>query len=255
MRNRMLSFVILVFALALAGVPAWAQGGGSENQPLYTFVALWGVPRAQWGEVDKAREAIKPVLDKLIADGTLVSYGGFAVVAHDLDGPTHGNFFQAHSRAGILKALEAITAQPANIAPVFAAAKHTDYFQQSTIHGARSGTFTNAYLRVISVQAKRGRMDDFLSLLRSQLKPIYDKLLADGTILSYAIDTQYVTLRDPDLVFSVGVAANAEAVDKVAATFGDFFNKHPDVLKGLQELSEPGSFRSFLSRITSMTHK
>jgi len=116
--------LILCLALGLVG-PLQAQMAAKSKPPVYTYVATWDVPRAQWGDMVKLDEQDKPLLDKLVADGTLVGYGAYTNLIHQEGEPTHGTWFTATSEGNLLKALEAIYAQPASVgAPVQGASKH-----------------------------------------------------------------------------------------------------------------------------------
>jgi hypothetical protein len=135
-RSTITAFVALLLSLICS--PIWAQGT-SAQQPVLTQVALWGVPRAQWGDMDKANADNKAILDPLVADGTLLGYGMFENRIHSDGGYTHGSWFKAASIANLMKALEKFYSRPANVTtPVQAASKHIDYIMISTIHGARS---------------------------------------------------------------------------------------------------------------------
>jgi len=99
----------------------------AKAKPVYTCVAIWDVPRAQWGDMEKLDEQDKPVLDKLVADGTLIGYGAYTNIIQQEGEPTHGSWFTATSEDNLLKALEAIYAHPGSISvPVEGASKHWD---------------------------------------------------------------------------------------------------------------------------------
>ena len=68
--------LILCLALGLVG-PLQAQMAAKSKPPVYTYVATWDVPRAQWGDMVELDEQDKPLLDKVVADGTLVGYGAY----------------------------------------------------------------------------------------------------------------------------------------------------------------------------------
>ena len=59
-------------ALAMSAVwtgPAAAQMAEvKEKPPLYTYVAEWNIPRAQWAEVEKTYGPAQKILDKAVAD-------------------------------------------------------------------------------------------------------------------------------------------------------------------------------------------
>jgi hypothetical protein len=107
---------------------------------VYTYIAEWNVPRAQWADMVKVDEQDRPLLDKLVADGTLTAYGAFTNLIHQEGAPTHGSWFTATSEGNLMKALEAIYTQPGcTTAPVEAASKHWDYIVVSRIYNQRSG--------------------------------------------------------------------------------------------------------------------
>ena len=60
-----------LMCILVAAVPSLAQSTAQQKAPVYTYVAQWAVPRAQWPDMTKADELDRPVLDKLVADGTL----------------------------------------------------------------------------------------------------------------------------------------------------------------------------------------
>ena len=113
MHKRTLSFVgLLLFCLAMAVGPSQAQMATPAKPPIYIYVSTWSVPRAQWPEMTKLDDMDKPVLDKLVADGTLIGYGSYTNIIHQEGEPTHGSWFTATSEGNLLKGLEAIYANP-----------------------------------------------------------------------------------------------------------------------------------------------
>ena len=85
-----LSALIFALALSLACPPTWAQG--SSSQPaIFTYVAEWNTPRAQWADMAKVEASTKPTMDALVADGTLLGYGTYENRIHSEASPTHGS--------------------------------------------------------------------------------------------------------------------------------------------------------------------
>jgi hypothetical protein len=252
MVKRIFVLVVALVALLLVSTPAWAQG---NPNPLFTYVSLWGVPRAQWGDIAKVNAENNAVFDPLVANGTLLGYGTFENLVHSDGGYTHGNWFQATSIASLLKTLETLNSRPALTAPVRAASKHQDYLMISTIHGARAVTNSIGYLRVISAEIQTGKMDDFLEAYRRYVVPVYEKLLADGTIVNYQLDTEYNIENAPGRIFSVVDTRDAEGMDKVRAAVGEVFQKNPAAAQALASATVPNSRNDLLARITTMTHK
>jgi len=80
--------------LSLCAIASGAQTSEvKEKPPMYSYVANWQIPRARWPEMQKANSADKPILDKALADGTIVGYGDDENVVHQADGPTHDNWW------------------------------------------------------------------------------------------------------------------------------------------------------------------
>ncbi len=247
--------LVALFALGLLCSPAWGQGG-SDAKPIFTYVAQWGVPRAMWGDVEKMNEDNKTIMDGLVADGTLLGYGTFNNRVHSDGGYTHGSWFQAASLGNLFKALESIYARPGRVtSPVQAESKHQDYVMISTIYGFKPANNATGYLRVISAQFKPGHEDEFMAAYTRYIRPVYDKLLADGTIIAYQFDTEFNIQNAPGRFFSVIVTPDADAMDKVQAAFGEVFGKNPAILDALVGNLVPQSRQDLLARVTNVTHK
>ena len=243
-----------LLALLLVCAPAWPQGNPNPH-PIFTSVDLWGVPRAQWGDMAKVNADNRAILDPLVADGTLLGYGTFENRVHSDGGYTHGGWFQATSLANLFKALELFYAQPEVTAPVLAASKHQDHLMISTIYGARAVTNSTGYLRVVSAAIQPGKMDDFLEAYRRYIAPVFDKLLADGSIVAYQLDSEFNIQNAPGRIFSVVMTRDADGLDKVRIAIGELFDKNPAALGALVSATVPNSRDDLLGRITTMTHK
>lgn len=236
-------------------LPTFAQKN-AEQAPVFTYVAEWGVPRAQWGEMEKPNPAVNSLLESLVADGTITGYGRYENLIHSVNGMTHGNWFQANSVAGILKALAKIYALPAAVnQPVQAESKHQDYLMVSDLYGSTPVSNATGYLRVISAQLKPGKVEQFYETFRRYMLPVYKKLLADGVIVSYQLDTEYNIENAPGRFFAVTMTRNAEDQDKIRMAIGELFEKNPAVLDELISTTVVNSRNDFLARVTSMTHK
>ena len=79
-----------LISLMLAGAfPAKAQMQDGEKSAVYTYVADWGVPGEQWRDYEKATADERETLDKLVADGTLISFGEYTSRLHQEGHTTH----------------------------------------------------------------------------------------------------------------------------------------------------------------------
>jgi hypothetical protein len=154
---------------------------------VYTYVATWDVPRAQWGDMAKLDEQDKPLLDKLVADGTLVGYGAYYNLIHQEGEPTHGSWFTATSEGNLLKALEAIYAQPGSVgAAVQGASKHWDQILTGDIYNAKAGR-VRGLSHLVALGSEGGPDACLYSELTKECfrADVLEKLLADGSITSY----------------------------------------------------------------------
>jgi hypothetical protein len=240
--------------MMLGAQPALAQTP-AEKPPVYTYVSEWAVPRAMWADYDKQEAAGNDAMKKLVADGTLVSYGNFAVVNHQEGAPTHGSWFAASSMANLMKVLEGLRAAPAATSPVLAASKHWDYILSSRDYNAHSGTFTNGYLRVASWTEKPDASDPGGKIMKASMVALLEKMLADGSLHAYTIDRENVHSTEPNTFFVVMVTNGAEGLDKFAAALEEMGKRNPTAFPAFGSLVEGHGHRDTLARVNTTTHK
>ncbi len=258
--NKRFTAVCTVFCMCLVGLmvpgvqPALAQTA-AEKPPVYTYVSEWAVPRAMWADYDKQEAAGNDAMKKLVADGTLVSYGYFAVVNHQEGAPTHGSWFAASSMANLMRVLEGLRAAPSATSPIFAASKHWDFILSSRDYNAHSGTFTNGYLRVATWTEKPDASDPGGKIIKASMVALLEKLLADGSLHAYTVDRENVHSMDPNTFFVVMVTNGAEGLDKFAAALEEIGKNNPTLLPAFGSLVEGHGHRDTLARVTTTTHK
>jgi hypothetical protein len=210
-------------ALALPAVcasPAVSQSNEvKEKAPMYSYIANWQVPRAHWADMAKDMETTRPILEKALADGTIIAYGDDENVVHEADGWTHDDWWNATSLAGILKVLDQLASSGGSSSPALeSATKHWDEIFVSHYYNWRSGSYKNGYVRVSSYRLKKDAPDNAVDLLaKNVVAPIMEKELAAGNILEYEIDEQFVHTAAPGAFMIAWVCPNAEAVDKANA--------------------------------------
>ena len=212
---------------AVCAAPAGAQV--KEKPPMYSYVANWAIPRAQWGEMEKTFVSDQKILDPALAKGTIVGYGSDEVLVHEADGETHDGWWSAMSMAGLLNVLnEFYTSGTATSPALQSATKHWDNVYISRYYNWRSGSVKGAYTSVSAYQLKADAPDDAVDTLSKNLvAPLLEKLLADGTIAEYEIDTQAVHTRTPGEFIIVYVAPTAEGLDKVNAAIRETLKSNP----------------------------
>ena len=100
--------VLVLGVIAGLALPASAQQTPEvkEKPRMYTYVALWQLPRSQWNEWAKSEAADASILKGAMANGTLVSYGDDVNLVHQPEAPTHDDWFQSMSMAGLMNVLD-----------------------------------------------------------------------------------------------------------------------------------------------------
>ncbi len=217
-------------------------------------------PRAQWANfVDFNEKNGKPVLDKLLADGTIIGYGTYATIVHQEERETHGTWFEATSIANLEKALGELLKLPPNPA-IIAGAKHHDILLRSPLHRSKTARGTNGYLWVSSTQLQPGKGQEWRELFDKYTKPVYEELLANGIILAYWIDVEQVHTDNPNWRHVVYLTANADAIGKVGAAFEAAGQKRgPDANRGIArafaDITVAGAHRDYFARVTNYARK
>jgi len=217
-----------VFALCV--LPSVAQTPEAKEKPaMYSYVANWQIPRAQWGDMAKANAADKGILDKALADGTIVGYGNDETLVHQPDAETHDDWWSAMSMAGLIKVLDQFYASGNTTAgPLAAATKHWDQVLVSHYYNWHSGAYKTGYTHVSYYKLKADAPDDAVDLMSKNLVvPLMEKLLAGGSILEYEVDTEAIHTTDPSAFWIVYVASSPEGLDAVNAGLRDALKAQP----------------------------
>src|SRR5215470_6243944 len=144
-------FVVLVCAILVGPALAMlSQAQEAKEKPrMYTYVADWVIPRAQWAEMEKSYVNTQKILDKALASGTIVGYGNDETLVHQLDAETHDNWWSAMSMAGLINVLEQFYQTGNATTPVLSSAtKHWDSIFVSQYYNWHSGSFKNGYTHV-----------------------------------------------------------------------------------------------------------
>jgi hypothetical protein len=245
----------LILGALAAAVPLRAQGDDQGKPPSYTYVSEWALPRAQWKGMAKVNEDDRSVNEKLLADGTITGYGEFENLIHVEGEPTHGSWFTATSEGNVLKALEAFYARPGLTSPVLGSGPHWDYFLVSRLYNGRSGVFDGAYLSGSEWDVEPGQGEAFHNMLKTRLVPVFEKLVADGVLVSYSVNSEDYHTQKPGRVSLVTITADASAVDKVDDALEAAFSKDPEIGPAFRSLTDSAGHRDFLLRVTHMSVK
>ena len=247
----------LVGLTALAAVlsvsaPAIAQTAPASEP--YTYVAEWNIPRAQWGTYLTDFDAnTKPVLEKLAAAGTLISWGVFETIVHTPDGYTHGVWWSATSYAGIEKARLELVKSASGSSSLTAATAHRDYYLRSIAGGGKPGS-GEGYLTVSSYLLKAGKAQEWKQLWEKNSKPLFDELVGKGALVGYSIDVEDVHTDSPMWRMVVTLSPSAEADDAfVTASNAANAKLTPQERTTralmMEALLEPGAHRDLYARV------
>src|SRR5712671_5505267 len=211
MKKRIAGLLLIVLAVML--VPR-ALPQMEPTPTVYTYVSQFQIPRANWAQYSEDTEkSFVPVVEKSLADGTILSWSTFEQVIHTPDGYTHGAAWSSNSIAGLMKVLDEVRKngpRPGQIA----ATKHEDYLMQTTMYHAGSGTPT--YLRVVCSNAKADKPEGYAAALKKYLVPTFEEQLKQGAATYYALDEQYVNTGAPSTRCLVITYPNADGIDKWA---------------------------------------
>ena len=223
---------------------------------MYSYVGNWAIPRAQWGEMEKNNAADQKVLEKALANGTLVGYGNDVNLVHEVDGMTHDDWWSSMSMAGVINVLEQFYQTGASTTTVLSTAtKHYDSLWVSKYYNWHPGTFKNGYTHVGVYKLKADAPDDAVETLsKTVLVPFFEKLLADGTIHEYEVDTQALHTSAPGTFALVYITANADGLDKVDAALTDSLKSNPLIGPTFGSMVDFTTHRDSLAR-TAATYK
>lgn len=251
----LLAVVLLVFS-----APA-ALSQMEQAHPVYTYVSQFQVPRANWAQfTEDTEKTVNPILERLLADGTIIGWSNSENIVHTPDGMTHGTAWSSTSLVGITRVLDELRKagpRPGQIA----ATKHEDlllrsiYSHTTTVSGGGAG-----YLRVVCSLTQPGKSDDFVATIKKYLGPTFEDQFKKGVATSYGMDEQFIISGSGSMRCTVVTFSSAENMNKwadaIAATLAKMT---PEERKGWQEgllsTTVPDSRRDFLARITHSAHK
>jgi hypothetical protein len=251
MRMRITGLFVFVLAMTLA--PAVLSQ--TESTPVvYTYVSQFQIPRANWAAYSEDTEkSFVPVVEKSLADGTILSWSTFEQVVHTPEGYTHGAAWSSTSIAGLMKVLDEVRKngpRPGQIA----ATKHEDYLMQTRMY--HPGTGTPTYLRVVCSAAKPDKPEHYTSVLKKMLVPTFEEQLKQGVATYYGLDEQYVNTSAPSTRCLVITYPNAESIDKWATAINSTMGKWSSAEREeFASATVPDSRRDILARITHSGHK
>ena len=227
-----------------------------EKPPMYSYLANWTLPRAQWAEMEKANASTEKVTASALAKGTLVGYGNDMTIVHTEDGNTHDDWWSSMSMSGVLNVLDDMfKSGNATSAVLEAATKHSDGIYVSRYYNWHPGTYAGAYTRVgvykLKADAPANAVD---TLAKSFIVPMLEKLLADGALVEYEVDVESIHTESPNMFYVDAIARNAEGLDKLNAALADAIKSNPMAGQAFTSMVDSSAHHDGLMR-TNVTYK
>jgi len=232
----------------------------AQQRPPLTSVALFKVAPDKVEAFVAKSKAFVPLLDKLMASGTVTGYGIDVDVLH-VPGATNVAIWVSSPNYATLEKVEKEieSFQKANAATMNEmralsdGASHRDLIVQSLeskMKAPPAGSTPVSDFDIVSV--KPGKMSEFRALVKKYDVPVLDKLVDDGTIHGYSMDTEAVHTMKPGMVWQIVTMPNLAAKDKVQAAFREASQRMSETeraaqTKAYEELVEAGSHRDSLS--------
>ena len=254
MSRKIAALAVLLLAVAVVVPIAFSQMMAPGQPVVYTFVSQFQVPRANWAQYSENTEkSFVPIAEKMVADGTILSYSTFEHVVHTPEGFTHGAAWSSPSIAGLMKVLDEVRKagpQPGQVA----ATRHEDYLMQTSMYAIGAGA--PAYLRVVCQNAKPDKPEEYYAAVKKYIWPMVEDQVKKNVVNYVGFDQQYVTNEAPSMRCLVINFPNADGMDKWAAAVNANFTKMSqtdrDVFFGS---TVPDSRRDIMARITHSGHK
>ncbi|HXS78058.1 MAG TPA: hypothetical protein VN753_17910 [Terracidiphilus sp.] len=241
-------------ALTLCATPALAQAQEIKPKPpMYSYVANWQVARANWGDVDKMAAPVSAVLQKALDDGTLVAYGDDTTLVHTVDGATNDTWWSSMSMAGIVKVLEQARAATDPHSTALNSARHWDHLWVSRYYNWKPGSKKGAYTYASDYKLKEtASNDDLDNLCQRLIVPMLEKLLADGHLIEYEIDTLAVHTEAPGEFSIVMIANSPEDLDTIRAGILASGKDHPLAIQAFGSATDSNGHRDELARTNAI---
>ena len=154
-----------------------------------------------------------------------------------------------------MKTLDALSKSLTSSA-VLSNSKHRDSVLQSTMYGFRPGATRNGYLWVGHFVIKPDHTQDWIQVFGTFIRPALDGLLAEGTVVAYQLDTEFVhTATGANTLSYAYITAAPDGIDKVRAAINAAEAKNTAIAGAIGPLEEPTGHYDSLAQVSVMRRK
>lgn len=278
MTKRILILLTLVLVYCLS---AAAQQAPPQPQGLTFWYEYTVNPGKEEEFMTLVKTVGQPVRDKMMADGVIMAWGIEVPLLREPGGSTNFIWYSVADWAGVEKVQTAMGAQQAKLAAeeakaaeavkarqkpamttaergreVFDGSKTRDWLTRDLIFGVTSGAPPAGFLpftRYGFVKVKPGKGFDYRMAWEKYNKPVYDKLLADGSIAAYGLAVEELKTEGNFTHFTWVGVANLAGIDKVVAAFAADRNRRSEEERSaiaalFASLTDPDAARSSVTR-------
>ncbi|MGH9509918.1 MAG: hypothetical protein ACRD2M_08275 [Terriglobales bacterium] len=247
MRRSLFAFAVVL----LAAVSVAAQ----EMRPV-SYVAEFQIKSGSTDWINLIKKYDKPMLDKLMADGTVLAWGLDVVVIHRGEGVTHRIWVVTRDYAGMDKVVagfNAINVTPEDRARYLEVANlsnlHEHYMRSILLNVPEAPPAARPYRTYSRVKVKPGKGSEWRKLFEKYNKPVLDKLVADGAIHSYGVDVEDFHTEDPGWHWVWVATTNLAAFDKIDAANEKLSEtERAAIALEFENVTEAGAHRDYLYR-------
>jgi hypothetical protein len=236
---------LCLFAMLLSSISALAQQSPAPMQPLTFWHEYTVNPGKEADFLDLVKTVGQPVRDKLMADGVIMAWGVDTPLLRGPGNATHLIWYAVADYAGVEKVDSAMAVQiaklndeagksgvakkgqkpagsiTARLAEISDLSKVRDYLTRDLVIGLSptSPSGVLPFTRFNFVKVKPGKGAEFRKVWEKYNKPVFDKLIADGTILAYGLSVEDIR-TDGDFTHYVWYAVkDLASFDQTRAAF------------------------------------
>jgi hypothetical protein len=233
----MLKRLSMVWAVSLILCLSLVAQQAPPPQPLTLWYDYTVKPGQEAGFMTLVKTVGAPVRDKLMAEGVIQAWGIEVPVLRRPGMSTHTIWLSVNDWAGVEKVQNAMAAQLAKLAAeeaktrqkttmqiaseTFDDSKTRDWLTRDLIAGYSSKMPKDVlpYTRYFIAKVKQGKGDEYRKAWEKYIKPVLDKLTADGTVLAWGLGVEEVRTDGDFTHFGWVATADMASWDKIRAAF------------------------------------